>query len=147
MEFSELMAYCKAQALRDVLAPTEESVHRSFCMAYSQKFHVPLPEVLKMDPEHVMLVEFTSQLEEIKIEKHIDSILDQIYTLENPNYQKEKENDLEDFIKKAEKEEAERVKKLKKTIVKKEEVEEEKKPSGGTVDFSGLKDEEEPGNF
>ena len=146
MEFLELIQYCKAQALRDVLAPTEETIYKSLCRAYSQKFHVPLPEVFKMDPEHVLLTEFTSQLEDVNIEKNIDRILEQIYTLENPNYAEKKEDDLKTFIAQAEKEEKERIKKLKKASKKKMEAL-EKKPTGGSVDFSGLKDDEKPGKF
>lgn len=146
MEFLELIQYCKAQALRDVLAPTEETIYKSICRAYSQKFHVALPEVFKMDPEHVLLTEFTSQLEEVNLEKHIERILEQIYTLENPDYAKTKEDDLQAFIAQAEKDEKERIKNLKKASKKKMQAL-EKKPAGGSVDFSGLKDEEKPGKF
>lgn len=141
MDFIDLIHYCKAQALRDVLSPTEESVHLSLCMAYSEKFHVALPEAMKMDPEHVLRVVFASQLESVNIEKNIDSILEQIYTLENPDYEKKKEDDLQSFIAQAEADEAVRLKKLKKTS-KKKKPEPEKKPLGGSVDFSSLKNEE-----
>jgi len=146
MDFLDLIQACKAQALKDVLVPTEESVYKSVCRAYSQKFHVPLPDVFKMDPEHVLLMEFTSQLEEINLDKQIGTILEQIYTLENPNYEETKEEDLKEFIAKAEAEEKARLKKLKKTPKKKPAVL-EKKPLGGSVDFSNLQDEEKPGKF
>lgn len=153
MVFRELLAYCKAQAIKNTLLPSEESVWFGLCMAYSRQFHTPLMEVLKLDPEHVMMAEFLSQLEGVNIEKHIDSILDQIYTLENPEYQRNKAKDLDDFIAMAEKEEEERVKagkpipKTKRPLLKGNLPEVETKPTGGSVDFSNMKEDEEPGDF
>lgn len=153
MVFQELLSYCKAQALKDVLAPSEESLWFGLCMAYSKHFHTPLYKVLKMDPEHVMRAEFANDLEDIDIEKHIEKLLEQIYTLENPNYEKKKEKDLDEFAVQAEKEEEERIKagkpipKPKKSPLKNEVTEIESKRTGGSVNFDGLIDEEKPGKF
>lgn len=145
MIFNELLQYCKAKAIADSLLPTEDSLWRSACRYYSKRFNTPLSEVMKLDPEHILLTNFEDQLSEIDIEENIDSVLEQIYRMENPNYEKEEEDDVQEFIKKVESMEAKKVndkKELKeKTLLKKEESKEEFKPMGGSVDFSNLKDE------
>lgn len=145
MIFNELLQYCKAKAIADSLLPTEDSIWRSACRYYSKRFNTPLSQVIRMDPEHILLTNFEDQLSEIDIEENIDSILEQIYRMENPNYEKEEEDDVQEFIKKVENMEAKKANNKKelseKTLLKKEEKEKESKPTEGSVDFSHLNDE------
>ena len=109
LEFEELVEICKAEAIAFKLFPTEQSSWRYFCRKFSEKFHTPLKEVFEMDPEMVILNVYESQLEDLTIEDKIDQIMEQIYTIEDPNYESQKEEDLEDFIRQAELEEEERI--------------------------------------
>jgi len=147
MIFEELMQYCRIRAIENTLMPTEESTYRSLCREYSQKFHVSLPQVYLLDPEHVMGEVFEAQLEEIDIEGNLEAILDQIYTLEDPEYQSEKEKELEDFIEMAEAEEEERIKQgkpihkaIKKALLETT-LPPEVVPTRGSVNFGELKNE------
>ena len=147
MIFTELLQYCKVKAIADSLSPTEESIWRNACRFYSKRFNTPLKEVLKMDPEHILLNNFEEQLNEIDLEENIDSILEQIYRIENPNYEEDQEKDVQEFIKKVEDSEK-KTKKInknneltEKTLLKNNNEQEKKMPMGGSVDFSSLKDE------
>ena len=145
MILGELLQYCRAKAIADSLSPTEESIWRSACRYYSKKFNTPLNEVMKMDPEHIFLTNFEEQMSEVDVEENIDSILEQIYRMQNPDYEKEQEDDVQEFIKQVEKmEEIKQIAKkenVEKTLSENEIIEEEFKPTGGSVDFSSLKDE------
>lgn len=144
MIFTELLQYCKVKAIGDSLSPTEESIWRSACRYYSKKFNTPLKEVMKMDPEHVFLFNFEEQLNELDLEENIDSILEQIYRIENPNYEEKKEEEIQEFIKKIENDEKINKSKIdssKKTLPENEEKSKKEQPMGGFVDFSNLKDE------
>lgn len=141
MVFDELIVYCRAKAIADALHPTQESLYRRICRAYSRFFYVPLPSVLLLDPEHVLLAYFENQLDGIDLEENIGNLLDQICTMENPDYEKEKEEGLDDFVDKVEKKEEERMSK-KNTLLTKQKPDEEKE-LGGSVDFSNLDEEGE----
>lgn len=138
MVFRELLQYCKAKAIADLLSPTEESVWRDACRTYSENFNTPLHVVLKMDPEHILLNNFEKQLEDVDVDKSVEELLESVYKIENPNYMEEQEQELQDYIDKVVEEE----KHSKKTLLKKEEVAPQNTPSGGSVDFSDLRDEE-----
>lgn len=111
MELRELLEYCKAEAIANTVSATEVSVWRTLCREYSKKFSTPLHLCLDgtIDPEAIVLAEFEDQLSNFKEEDHLDSILDQIYTLEDPDYESAKSEELYNFVEKAEKEEAERL--------------------------------------
>jgi len=90
----------------------------------------------------------------------LEKILDHIYTMEDPNYAREKVRELDDFVKRAEREEAERIrlgkpihKALKqepslKNTPEKEESEEPKQTSGGiNLAYLAKEEENDPTNF
>lgn len=151
MSFKEVIEACKAIAIDKALTPDEETVYRSICRSYSKKFHVPLPEVFKMDPVEVVTTEFESQLDELDMEKNGDAILEQIYTLEDPEYQSKKEEEVKEFMADAEEKEEERLREGRPIHPElRKEFEEtklpdspapEKKPKSGSLSFSQLKDE------
>lgn len=128
----EIIEYCRLKAIHTLLSPTEETYWRNITRTYSKRFSVPLPEVRKMDPLEVILDVLEDNNEDIDPLDYLDDFLDQIYTAENPDYSIKKEEDLDVFIKAAEKREAGRIKKPELTVKK-----------SGSVDFSGLNTDKE----
>lgn len=152
MDFKDLLEYCQADAISGVLSPTEETVWRSICRSYSKKFNTALHLCLDgtIDPEDIMKAEFEDQLEKLNLDEDLEVILDKIYMLIDPEYEKEKRVELDDFIEKAEKEEEERLRKgkpihkaMKDEPTLKIEEKEEPKPTGGSINLSYLSKEEE----
>lgn len=109
MDFRDLLDLCQSEALANRFSPTEKSIWESHCRTYSKKFHTPLSQVLEMTPEHVMSNVYEDQLSDIDPEEKIEDLLDWIYALEDPSYERKKEEDLDEFVKKAEREEEQRL--------------------------------------
>lgn len=138
MVFEELIEYCRIKAISEVLSPTLEGQFRAICRAYSQKFHTSLYLVLKMDPEHVLTEYFENRLEGVNLEENIHLLLEEIKTIEDPDYKPEDNDEgLDDFIATVEAKEAKRLKLPEKTLSDKEKLKDKKK-MGGKVDFSNL---------
>ena len=114
MDFKELTDYCQSLAILTKLEPNAESVWRSICRSYSIKFSTPLHLCLEgqVDPETILLNLYEEELEAKDAEEIIESLLDLIYRIEDPEYEKAKEDDLQDFIAASKLQEVERVKKL-----------------------------------
>jgi|SRR5581483_4925765 len=151
MEFKDLLDYCKAIAIQSLISPTQESIWRAICRAYSKKFNTPLHIVEQLDPQKVMIAEFEDQLSQFNLEEDIHVLLDLIYTLEDPEYEREKREELSQFIKQAEKEDIARIKagkpihkalKDEKNIADLVEEEAKKMPKGGSINLSYLEKEE-----
>lgn len=152
--FRDLLEYVQAVAIAEKVHPTDEGLWRYICRNYSKKFNTPLHEVIKMDPEFVMLHYYEDQVDAIDTEDDLERILDIIYTLEDPEYERQKEKDVEDFIKESEEQEEERIKagkpihpamkndSIEKALLGKETKVEEKQPLGGQIDLSYLEEEE-----
>jgi hypothetical protein len=142
MIFQELLAYCKAKALEEMFNPTEETVWKSITRSYSEKFHVPLPEVRKMDPEAVLSEIFEAKYEDIDPIEEVENLLEEIYTMESPDYQKEQRKEMDSFIKNVEEREKKRLEGMKLKEEKQQDtLREQPKRTGGSVDFSNLKDD------
>lgn len=111
MEFKDLLDYCQAQAIANTLENTELSVWRSLCRSYSKKFATPLHLCLDgtIPMEEILLAVFEDQLDDFDEEKDLENMLDTIYSMEDPTYEKQKKHELAEFIEKAEKEEEERL--------------------------------------
>lgn len=111
MDFSDLLDYTQAQAIVNTLENTELAVWRRKCRTYSQKFSTSLHLCLNgtIPAEEILLAVFEDQLESFEEEKDLDNLLDTIYSMEDPDYERQKKEDLEEFIEKAEKEEDERL--------------------------------------
>jgi len=160
MEFKELLDWAKSEAIANTLQSTEISVWREICRKYSEKFSTALHLCLDgtIDPQDIMLAHFESQLDEFDEEKDLEAVLDQIYTIEDPDYEKEKSKELDSFVKKAEKDEEERLrlgKPIHKAMKKSNEVSLPKNPdektpkrTGGSINLSYLaKEENQFGEF
>jgi hypothetical protein len=108
--FYEILEYCKANAIANTLQPNEVYIWRKLCRDYSKKFNEPLTEVMEMNPEHILTAIFEDQLDSYNVEENIEDLVDKIYSMENPEYEKEKEDELKQFIEDAETLEKERIK-------------------------------------
>lgn len=154
MEFKELLEFCQAEAIANRMSPTEASVWRGLCRTYSEKFHTPLAQVLEMDPEHVILNVYEAQSENLDTEDYqkLEHIMDTLQTIKDPEYERAKAGEQAEFDRRAEEEEAKRIaagrpvyQGKKKTLFKKDETPEDKKPTGGSInlDYLSQQDSEE----
>lgn len=105
----ELIDTCKAEAIAYKIAPSDLSEWRWFCRQYSKLFNTALHLVEHMDPEHVILHVYEEQLEDVDTIERIDELMRKIYAIEDPEFEAEQEQDLQDFISKAEEEEVVRI--------------------------------------
>lgn len=137
--FHELLEYCKALAIKNALLPNDDTMWRSICRAYSKTFFVPLPQVMAMDPEHVIMTVLEDRYESIDVIENVEKLLDQVYAIEDPEYRKQQAEELDAFAELSEEREQKRLNK--KTVVETKEEPQENKPTGGSVDFSNLKNE------
>lgn len=106
----EIIEYCQALAFESKLAPDTEAMWRSYCRSYSKKFNTPLPEVMRLDPVHVILSYYEDQIEPVDLDEKLADILDAVYCLENPEYEAKKRAEFDRFAEEAEEEERERLK-------------------------------------
>lgn len=154
IKLQDIIDFARAQAIADALHPTEESNWRGICRAYSRTYHTPLHLVYEMPPEEVALAFFENQMDDMDVDKELESLLDTIYAIEDPEYAAQKKAELDDFIEQAEEEERERLKKGKPihpALRKENEVSlknapetlpEPDLPTGGSIDLSYLEDDE-----
>lgn len=140
MIFQELLIYCKLKAYEDLLNPSEETLWRSITRAYSEKFHVPLPQVRQMDPEAVISEILEARYEDTDAFEDIESILEDIYTLEDPAYQQQQKAEMDMFIKNVEQREKRRLAQEKEKEKNQRDVLRQQ-PKAGSVDFTKLKNE------
>jgi len=147
IEFKELLEYCQAEAIANKFAPTEVSVWRALCRTYSEKFHTPLVQVLEMDPEHVILNVYEAQSESLDTDDYqkLEHIMDTLQTIKDPEYERVKMNEQAEFDRRAEEEEAERIKAGRpvyqgksKSLFKKDQAPEDQKPTGGSINLDYL---------
>lgn len=113
MNLKDLIDYCQAAAIADALSAGEEANYRYICRHYSKTFSTPLHIVFKLNPEDVVMAFFEDQMDNKDIDKDLENILDRVYELADPTYTAAKKEELSDFIKQAEAEEADRVAKKK----------------------------------
>ena len=154
IDFSELLEYCRIEAIASKMSPTEDSIYRSICRDYSEMFHTPLHMVLEMDPLHVVLNVYEKQAEGMDTTDYqkLELIMDTIMGIEDPNYEAKKSKEQEEFDRKAELEEEERIKAgkpiyqpKKKTLSKNEEAPDKKLPKGGLINLDYLAKQDSEG--
>jgi hypothetical protein len=151
IEFSELLDTCKIESIANTFSPTHESVYRMLCREYSQKFFTPLHEVIKLDARFIILNVFESRYEKLDFDKIeiLEDLLDTVYSIEDPNYERAKDEDLKNDIENYEQEEKERMErglsvlewnrlKKKKEESSLEEEEPQELPKSGSLDMSKL---------
>lgn len=146
IDFKDILETCQIEAIANRLIRTDESIWRSMCRSYSEAFHTPLYLVLDMDPEHVILNVYEKQADNLNIEDYqkLEHLLDTIRSIEDPSYEIAQKDEQSDFDRKAEEEEAERIKAgrpvydPKKRLSKNMKDNEKERPTGGSVDLSHL---------
>lgn len=130
------------RAIESLLSPTEESIWRSFSRAYSERWHVPLPQVRAMDPLEVIGEVLEARYEDVDAFEEIEGILEDIYKIESPQYEVNQKANMKAFIKNIEKREKKRLEAEKKKEEKRiASFRKEPPKKGGSVDFSGLKND------
>lgn len=139
----KLLVYCKIKAIQNALTPSEESVFDSFCRAYSKRFFTPLHIVRQLDPEFVIQSVFDDNYEEVDVFDEIEGILEDIYKIESPGYEKQQKVDMDAFIKNMEQREKRRLRGEQDKDDKRKAMLRPAGPvkSSGSVDFSKLKDD------
>ncbi len=157
MDFNDLLECMEAEALSNKLFATEASIYEYICRRYSQRFSTPLHLVMELDPAFVVRMHYEAELDEVDLEENLESVLDQAYALQDPNYERSKKDQFAEDIKKYEAQEAERIAKglpvhkamakmpkktSEKTLLKKEEPT-LAGPTEGFVNFGHLKVDEE----
>jgi hypothetical protein len=155
MNLDDLLDTCYAEALSNKLAPSPEASWRNICRRYSKLFATPLHIVYSLPHEDVALALFEENLEALDPDEHLEQLLDLIYTLDDPEYAKQKEEDLAEFIADAAQQEKERLKANKpihpalardganqKLGSRNERASEASLPTGGKVDLSYFEDDE-----
>ena len=109
MTFNELLEYCQSEALANKLNPTNESIWRQLCRKYSKMFFTPLKDVEQLEPMHVVLSVYEEQFSDLDVDENLEEIMDLLYSLQDPEYEREKKSDLKDFIRRALVEEEDRL--------------------------------------
>lgn len=159
MNLQDIVDCARAMAIADSLAAGEEANWRYICRHYSKTFHTPLHLVYELSPEEVIRAFFEDQMDSRDVEKELDTIMDSIYELEDPNYDASKREELTDFIKEAEEEERERIaakKPIHPALAKENEVSlknasqdtpesDPERPTGGSINLSYLADNDNEG--
>jgi hypothetical protein len=163
MDFKDLLDYCKAEAISNTLLNTEVSVWRKLCRDYSERFSTPLHMCLDgtIPAEDMLLAVFEDQLKSFDPDTDLEAMMEQIYRIEDPDYEEKADEELKEFMAKAAHEEAERIrlgKPIHKALAKEVQLGKntsEKKPSeppkksGGHINLAYLQREEmnEPDGF
>lgn len=107
-------------ALASVLEPDEAYYHRKICRQFSEKYHVPLPEVEKLPYDYVLRHHFERQLEilnEDDSEEAASAFEERVQRAANPNYDADEEESIDSFVKMVEDEIAGK-RKVKKKLIK-----------------------------
>lgn len=140
MDVFSLLELAQARAIFNKLKPTEASVWRGVMREYSRSFSTPLHEVIKLDPEVVLLNLYEYQFDALDLEEDADfnRLMDTLHKLEDPDYDANHDKEEEEYNKKAVLEEEERLKK--KALKKKVPVEDKPKelPKAGGINLGYL---------
>lgn len=150
MSIFDLIRICQAEAIANKLAPTESSLYRRLCRKYSETFNTDLLLVESMDPAKVILTVYEHQMDKIDEDENFEDLVETINELEDPDYDRNKEKEVKDFIEDVEEEERLRIAEGRKVGIKTrslkkpvEEVQEQPAnpptmPTGGFLNLSKL---------
>ena len=144
MNLFELSDLAELRAIDSKLNRTEDSIWRYYERQYSEKFHTPLHQVSELEPLFILQALFESQFDSLSLSEdgELNSLLDRLYSIQDPNYDAEAEKAELEFNKKAEEEEEERLAKLAAKKKKKQKNASEKKSpidkKNGGIDLSYL---------
>lgn len=146
MLLKDLLDTLQVEAISNRLTPTEDVVWRKICRAYSNRFSTPLHEVLELSPEFVILHFYEQALEGLDVDENAESWLDMVLSIQDPNYDSNKEEELQQFIEHAESVEKDRVasgRPIHKDIAKEATLIPKELPKQGGINLSYLEREEQ----
>lgn len=114
MNIYDLVDLAEATALDSKLNPTEESTWRSIERLYSKMFSTPLHLVSTLDPLEVIIALEENKFDSLNIQddEDLNKILDRLYSLQDPEYDANREKEEEEYNKQAVKEEEQRLAKI-----------------------------------
>jgi hypothetical protein len=151
MDLFSLFELAQLKAIEVAVDPTLESVWRSKCRDFSQKFFTPLAEVLNMDPSFVLQNLYEEEYTPASVREDLEGILERLYSIKDPTYTKIDKAELEELVDNVMNREIARAKKKKpitqQTIqedIKKAEL---NKPKSGGINFSDLEKTDERGEL
>lgn len=107
--FQILLNTLRAESIADKIYPSEESIWRYMCRQYSKAFFTPLHIVNELPIEEVVKAVYEHQLDNVEVDDNIEYLMEQIYRIEDPEYDADKEKELQEFIRQAEEEEEARL--------------------------------------
>jgi hypothetical protein len=140
MDFYDLLQLSELRAIHSALQPTLDSVWRIRCRTYSERFHTPLHEVVRLDPEFVLQHLNESKYQPSEIEEEMEEILDVLMKIKDPTYSRMSATEVEDLVDAVMNKEIKRVGKKKQS--KEVELPKPKIPKSGGMDFKALEESE-----
>lgn len=160
MDLLDLINTTIAVAIQGKLTTNEEYFYRKICRFYSKTFNTPLDQVFNLDPYLVFLAYYEESTDKFDLDtdEDVQNMLDKIYGIEDPNYNKAKEENLEHFIKQIETNNEKKIKKAQKksepidssekSLLENEQTVTDNLPRGGLINLSYLeKLDNESGGF
>lgn len=108
ISFKDILDTAQSEAIADKLQPTERSIYEYFCRQYATNFSTPLSVVFGMDAVEVIRQVLSHRMDSEDEDEQLEKYLDTIYGIEDPEYEKIKEQELADFIENAREDDEER---------------------------------------
>src|ERR1017187_307806 len=98
IHIGEIIELARVEAIAFKLRPTPASLWRNLCREYSKKFHTKLDEVLEMSPEFVISHVMEERFTDVNVDENLEELMEPIYMAEDPNYESNKEKDVQSWI-------------------------------------------------
>lgn len=114
--FRELLDACRLEAINGILNPTQETIYRSMCRDYSERFHTPLHVVHTLDMEFVITELYSAQFDDRQskedwvLEDDLGSLMEMVARIEDPEFEAHEKEEFDEFAEQALAEERERLK-------------------------------------
>lgn len=144
MNFFELFEYAQIRAIEAAITPSMESIWRSRCRLYSQKYFTPLHEVERLDPIKVLQALYEDQYPPSIVDEELQELLDTLHKIKDPNYSRMSAEATEEFVDAVLNRELARFNKKKAPTpesIQQEVAKEEAKPKSGGLAFNNSESE------
>lgn len=142
MQFYDLFEYAQIKAIESAISPSLESIWRSRCRLYSQKYHTPLHIVEdELDPLRVLGALYEDQYPPSIVNEELQELLDTLQKIKDPNYSRMTQAETEELVDAVLNRELARAAKKKppnQQEIQNEIVKEVTKPKSGSMDFGDL---------
>ena len=141
MDFYTLLEVSQLKAIECALKPSADSIFRIKARQYSVTYHTPLHEVMKLDPLLVLQALDEERYSPGSVDDDLDGILEQLYKIKDPTYDRMSKEDLESLVDTVLNKEIKRLSKKKRPTEEtiQEEIKKAKnKPKSGSMTFTDL---------